>query len=57
MFGFFDKSPKKQWQKEYDSLLSRAFKAQRNGDVRLYSRLTAEAEAVREKIEVLENAP
>jgi len=51
MFGLFKKNPLKQWQKDHEALLTKAFNAQRNGDIRLYSTLTAEAEALREKIE------
>tara|TARA_R110001592_G_scaffold363372_1_gene686064 strand:+ start:176346 stop:176534 length:189 start_codon:yes stop_codon:yes gene_type:complete len=51
MFGLFKKSPLKQWKKEHESLVSKAFHAQRNGNIRLYSVLTAQAEALREKIE------
>ncbi len=55
MFGIFRSSPLKKWQKEHDALLSRAFQAQRNGDIRQYSLLTAEAEALKEKIESLKS--
>lgn len=55
MFGMFRKSPLKKWEQEHGVLLTRAFNAQRNGDIRQYSTLTAEAEAVREKIENLKN--
>ena len=51
MFGLFKSSPMKQWQNEYETLVSRAFQAQRNGNIRLYSTLTADAEKLREKIE------
>ncbi|MEH6587130.1 MAG: DUF6435 family protein [Halioglobus sp.] len=51
MFGLFKKSPLKQLQKEHEGLLTKAFQAQRNGNIRLYSTLTAEAEVLREKIE------
>jgi Family of unknown function (DUF6435) len=51
MFGLFKKSPLKRWQKDHEALLTKAFNAQRNGDIRLYSTLTAEAELLREKIE------
>tara|TARA_R110000823_G_scaffold47903_20_gene122038 strand:+ start:13414 stop:13593 length:180 start_codon:yes stop_codon:yes gene_type:complete len=54
MFGFLRRSPVKQMQKDHAILLTRAFQAQRNGDIRKYSLLTAEAEALREKIESLE---
>ncbi|MFT4769015.1 MAG: hypothetical protein ACI8RN_002155 [Glaciecola sp.] len=53
MFSLFKGSPLKKWQKEHESLLTQAFQAQRNGNIRLYSTLTAEAEALREKIEAL----
>tara|TARA_B110000503_G_scaffold42367_1_gene69434 strand:+ start:32770 stop:32949 length:180 start_codon:yes stop_codon:yes gene_type:complete len=53
VFGLFKKSPLKQLEKERDALASKAFQAQRNGNIRLYSSLTAEAEALRGKIEAL----
>ncbi len=56
MFQLFNKSPMKKWEKEHGALVTRAFQAQRNGDIRLYSTLTAEAEALREKIEDLKKA-
>ena len=51
MFGLFSKSPLKRLQKDHEALLTKAFQAQRNGDIRLYSTLTAEAEVLREKME------
>ncbi len=53
MFGLFKKSPLKKWEKERDVLVTRAFQAQRNGNIRLYSSLTSDAEKLREKIEEL----
>ena len=53
MFGLLKGSPLKKLQKQHAMLLTRAFQAQRNGDIRQYSSLTAEAEAVREQIESL----
>jgi uncharacterized protein DUF6435 len=53
MFGLFKKSPLKQLQKDYDALLTKAFRAQRDGNIRLYSELTAESEVLRLKIEGL----
>ncbi len=53
MFGLFKKSPLKKWEKERDVLVTRAFQAQRNGNIRLYSALTSDAEKLREKIEEL----
>ena len=52
MFGLFRKNPLKHLQQDHEALLTKAFQAQRNGDIRLYSTLTAEAEVLREKIEV-----
>lgn len=51
MFGLFKGSPLKKLQKEHEGLVFKAFQAQRNGDIRLYSTLTAEAEKLREKID------
>ncbi len=51
MFGLFSKNPVKRLQKEHEDLLTKAFEAQRNGNIRLYSTLTAEAEVLRSKIE------
>tara|TARA_R110002049_G_scaffold232354_7_gene404935 strand:+ start:3927 stop:4112 length:186 start_codon:yes stop_codon:yes gene_type:complete len=53
MFGLFKKSPLKHLQKDYDALLTKAFQAQRDGNIRLYSELTAESEELRLKIEGL----
>lgn len=51
MFGLFNRNPKKKMRKEYDALLEKAMHAQRNGDIRTQSMLTADAEALWEKIE------
>ena len=51
MFGLFNTSPVKRWQKEHETLVTKAFQAQRNGNIRLYSTITAEAEALKEKID------
>ncbi|CAN0603418.1 unnamed protein product [Ectocarpus sp. 12 AP-2014] len=56
MFGLFKKSPLKKLQNDHEDLSTRAFHAQRNGDIRLYSTLTAEAEALREQIEALKSS-
>jgi hypothetical protein len=56
MFGLFKKDPLQLLQKDYDAALSKAFQAQRDGNIRLYSTLTAEAEAIREYIEALKNS-
>lgn len=54
MFGFLKPNPLKNYRKQYLELLESAMKAQRNGDIRRYSELTEEAEAVALKIELLE---
>ena len=51
MFGLFKKSPLKKLEEEHKVLLTKGFHAQRNGDVRAYAFLTAEAEAIHEKID------
>jgi hypothetical protein len=55
VFGLFKGSPLKKWQKEHEVLVTKAFHAQRNGNILLYSTLTAEAETLREKIDNLKN--
>ncbi len=51
MFGLFNSDPTKKMRKQYDALLEKAMHAQRNGDIKTYSTLTAEAEALWEKIQ------
>ena len=51
MFGMFGKNPLKNLQKDHEKLLTKAFEAQRNGNIRLYSTLTAEAEVLKKKID------
>lgn len=53
MFGLFKSSPLNKLEKEYEILLTKAFQAQRNGDIRLYSTLTADAEAIKQQIDGL----
>lgn len=54
MFKFFTSSPTKKLRKKYDQLLEKAMLAQRNGDIKTYSMLTAESEAVWKLIEAKE---
>ena len=54
MFGLFSRDPSKKMRKKYDKLLEDAMHAQRRGDIKLYSMLTAEAEALWEQIEKLQ---
>ena len=53
MFQFLKSDPSKKLQKEYEALQTKAFQAQRDGDIREYSALTAQAETIYEKIERL----
>lgn len=55
MFSFFKKDPVKKLSKLYDQKLEQAMLAQRNGDIRSYAMITAEAEKIKEQI--LEIAP
>ncbi len=54
MFSLFQRSPIKQLQKQHEMLLTKAFQAQRNGDIRQYSMLTSEAESLRKEIQAME---
>lgn len=51
MFDFLKPNPQKRMQKEYEKLTTKAFEAQRNGDIRTYSLLTAEAEDLKKKMD------
>lgn len=46
MFGLFRRDPLAKLQKEYERKLAQAMQCQRNGDIRNYSLLTEEAEAI-----------
>jgi len=50
MFSFFKKDPIKKLQKQYDIKLEEAMHMQRNGDIRSYATLTAEADAIYQNI-------
>ena len=56
MFGLFKTDPVKKMRKEYNAKLEQAMQAQRNGDIRSYSMLTAEADALWKTLEPLEKA-
>lgn len=56
MFGLFKSDPRKQLQRDYEKKLSDAMHAQRNGDIRTYSTLTAEADAIYSKLQDLEKS-
>lgn len=51
MFGLFKSDPTKKLRKQYDAKLEQAMHAQRKGDIRTYSMLTAEAESLWAEIE------
>ncbi|WP_404364604.1 DUF6435 family protein [Marinobacter sp.] len=57
MLGFLKGDPVKKLQKEYEKKLTEAMQAQRNGDIRTYSTLTEEAEAMYAKLQALKNQP
>ena len=46
MFSFFKDRTAKKLKKKHSMLLEEAMQAQRRGDIRMYSKLTAEAEDV-----------
>ena len=56
MFGLFKSDPTKKLRKQYDIKLEQAMLAQRKGDIKTYSMLTAEAEELWQTIEVHERA-
>ena len=54
MFGFLKSDPSKKLRKIYDMKSTEAMLAQRKGDIKTYSMLTAEAEELWKQIETLE---
>jgi hypothetical protein len=54
MFSFLKPDPVKKLRKSYDLILEQAMQAQRKGDIKTYSLLTAESEQVWAKIAALE---
>ncbi len=54
MLSLFRKDPLKKLIKQYDQMLEKAMYAQRNGDIKSYSMLTAEAERIATEIRDLE---
>lgn len=53
MFAWLKSDPTKKLTQQRDSFLEQAFQAQRNGNIREYSRLTSEADALTQKLEAL----
>ena len=54
LFKLFKKDPAKKLRKEYHLKLEKALHAQRNGNIREYSFLTSEAEAVKERLDAVD---
>ena len=54
MFSIFKQDPIKKLNKQLSIKLEQAMNAQRNGDIRTYSQLSAEAEEIDKQIVVLE---
>ncbi len=55
MFSFFKKDPLKKLNKAYYQKLEQAMLAQRNGDMRSYAALTAEAETINQQISAVKS--
>jgi hypothetical protein len=55
MFSLFKKNPIKKLNKLYEAKLEKAMHAQRNGDIKSYSLITAEAEKIAVQIQELES--
>jgi hypothetical protein len=53
MFGFFKSNPADKLNKQYLQKLEQARDLQRNGDIKGFAKLTAEAEAIMKQIEDL----
>ncbi len=54
MFSLFKKDPIKNLQKQYQAKLEAGMNAQRNGDMRLFAKLTKEAEDIDKEIQRLQ---
>jgi hypothetical protein len=55
MFGLFKAHPEKNLQEKYEKLLEQGMQFQRKGDIKSYSMITAEAEAVLAEIQALKD--
>jgi len=55
MFSIFKQDPIKKLNKQLSVKLEQAMNAQRNGDIRTYSQLSAEADEIDKQIVALEN--
>lgn len=53
MFGLFKTNPRKKLEKAYAAKLEEARNAQRSGDLRLFAKINAEAEAIAQQMDQL----
>ncbi len=56
MFGLFKTDPLKKLQKTYEQKLEAAMQAQRSGDIKTYSTLSEEAQAIYAEIESIKKS-
>ena len=56
MFGLFKANPEKKLQAKYEKLLEQGMQFQRKGDIKSYSMIIAEAEAVLAEIQALKSS-
>ncbi|MBA6391945.1 Lacal_2735 family protein [Colwellia sp. BRX10-3] len=56
MFSIFKSDPLKKLNKRYEAKLEQAMHAQRNGDIKGYAMITAEAEEIASQIKALETS-
>ena len=56
MFSFLKRNPVKKLEKQHAALLEQAMLAQRNGDIRTYSKLSTDADAVYKQIQEAQKA-
>ncbi len=56
MFGLFPRNPVKKLQKQYEQKLEKAMQAQRSGDIKTYSTLSEEAQAIHAEIEAIKKS-
>lgn len=56
MFSWFKADPKKKLNKAYLLKLEESMHAQRNGNIRLYSELTAQAEQLHQQIRLIDQS-
>ncbi|WP_126789518.1 MULTISPECIES: DUF6435 family protein [Aliidiomarina] len=56
MFGWFKKNPTSKLRKELSALQEKSMQAQRNGDIRAHSQLSAQADQLWREIQRLEES-